>query len=162
MNGGWGISYEIALRWMPLDLTDDTSTLVQVMAWCCMSPNGITRPQWVKGLSWPIPGSTVSHCHEHLPSLVFSVLHLLPSFWPGWPWPCSLLPWPGWWAGAVLPYASAAWRQGHSVGTAATEEERITAGKILLPLNYWCHFYVEGWCASTQDCDIKLNAETFK
>ena len=22
MNGGWGISYEIALRWMPQDLTD--------------------------------------------------------------------------------------------------------------------------------------------
>ena len=34
VNGGWGISYEIALRWMPLDLTDDKSTLVQVMAWC--------------------------------------------------------------------------------------------------------------------------------
>ena len=62
VNGGWGISYEIALRWMPLDLTDDKSTLVQVMAWCCqasshylsqywprsMSPNGVTRPQWVK------------------------------------------------------------------------------------------------------------------
>ena len=61
LNGGWGISYEIALRWMPLNLTDDKSTLVQVMAWCrqatshylsqCwpryMSPNGITRPQCV-------------------------------------------------------------------------------------------------------------------
>ena len=35
LNGGWGISYEIALRWMPLDLTD-------------MSPNGVTKPQWVK------------------------------------------------------------------------------------------------------------------
>ena len=23
MNGGWGISYEIALKWMLLDLTDD-------------------------------------------------------------------------------------------------------------------------------------------
>ena len=60
MNGGWGISYEIALRWMPLDLTDK-STLVQVMAWCrqetshylsqcwprSMLPNGVTRPQWV-------------------------------------------------------------------------------------------------------------------
>ena len=32
VNGGWGISYEIALRWMPLDLTGDKSTLVQVMA----------------------------------------------------------------------------------------------------------------------------------
>ena len=31
VNGGWSISYEIALRWMPLDLTDK-STLVQVMA----------------------------------------------------------------------------------------------------------------------------------
>ena len=61
MNGGWGISCEIALRWMQLDLTDDKSTLVQVMAWCCQatshylsqcwprsrSPNVITRPQWV-------------------------------------------------------------------------------------------------------------------
>ena len=47
---------------MPLDLTDDKSTLVQVMAWCrqatslylrqCwprfLSPYGVTRPQWVK------------------------------------------------------------------------------------------------------------------
>ena len=61
VNGGWGISFEIALRWMPLDLTDDKSTLVQVMAWCrqatshylsqrwprSMSPNGVTRPQWL-------------------------------------------------------------------------------------------------------------------
>ena len=61
VNGGWGISYEIALRWMPLNLTDDKSTLVQVMAWCrqatshylsqcwprSMSPYGVTRPQWV-------------------------------------------------------------------------------------------------------------------
>ena len=61
VNSGWGISYEIALRWMPLDLTDDKSTLVQVIAWCrqatshCLSqcwprstsPNRVTRPQWV-------------------------------------------------------------------------------------------------------------------
>ena len=51
-----------ALRWMPLDLTEDKSTLVQVMAWCrqatshylsqcwpsSMSPYGLTRQQWVK------------------------------------------------------------------------------------------------------------------
>ena len=56
-----------ALRWMPRDLTDDKSTLVQVMAWCrqatshylsqcwpsSMSPYGITRPQWVN--PWYIP-----------------------------------------------------------------------------------------------------------
>ena len=61
MNGGWGIS-EIALRWVPQYLTEDKSTLVQVMAWCrqatshnlnqCwprfVSPNGVTGPQWVK------------------------------------------------------------------------------------------------------------------
>ena len=65
MNGGWCISHEIALRWMPLDLTDDKSTLVQVMAWCrqatshylsqcsprSMSPNGVTGSQWVKGVN---------------------------------------------------------------------------------------------------------------
>ena len=65
MNGGWGISCKIALRWMPLDLTDDKSTLVQVMAWCrqatshylsqcwprSLSLYGITRPQWWKVLN---------------------------------------------------------------------------------------------------------------
>ena len=62
VNGGWSISYKIALRWMPQDLTDDKSTLVQVLAWwrqatshylsqcwpTSMSPYGVTRPQWVK------------------------------------------------------------------------------------------------------------------
>ena len=32
VNGGWGLSDDIALRWTPLDLTDDKSPLVQVMA----------------------------------------------------------------------------------------------------------------------------------
>ena len=58
---GWDISHEISSRWMSLDLTDDKSTLVQVMAWCrqatshylsqcwprSLSPYGVTRPQWV-------------------------------------------------------------------------------------------------------------------
>ena len=58
-----GIFCEIALRWMSLDLSDDKSTLVQVMAWCrqatshyylsqwwprSLSPYCVTRPQWVK------------------------------------------------------------------------------------------------------------------
>ena len=61
MTDGWGISCKIALRWMPLNLTDGKSTLVQVMAWCrqatshylsqCwrrfMSPYGVTRSQSV-------------------------------------------------------------------------------------------------------------------
>ena len=60
----WGISCEIALDWMSLDLTEDKSTLVQVMAWCrqatshylsqcwprSVSPYGVTRPQWVNSL----------------------------------------------------------------------------------------------------------------
>ena len=64
VTDGRGISCKIALRWMPLDLTDDKSTLVQVMAWCrqapshylsqcwprSMSPNGVTRPQSVNEL----------------------------------------------------------------------------------------------------------------
>ena len=62
---GWGISCEIALIWMPLDLTDDKSTLVQVMAWCrqatshylsqcwpsSLSPYGVIRPQWFNSLA---------------------------------------------------------------------------------------------------------------
>ena len=63
----WCVSCEIALRWISLDLTDDKSTLVQVMAWCrqatshylsqCwprfMSPYDVTGPQGVnKPTSW--------------------------------------------------------------------------------------------------------------
>ena len=54
-------SNDNALRWKPWDLTDDKSTLVQVMAWCrqaashylsqcwpsSMLPYGFTKPQWV-------------------------------------------------------------------------------------------------------------------
>ena len=64
MTDGWGISCELALRWMSLDLTDDKSTLVKVIVWChqatrhylsqwwprCLSSYGIIRPQWVNSL----------------------------------------------------------------------------------------------------------------
>ena len=60
--GTFRASFDKVLRWMMQDLTDDESTLVQVMAWChqatshylsqcwtrSMSPYGIIRPQWVK------------------------------------------------------------------------------------------------------------------
>ena len=60
----WFISCEIALTWKPQDLTDDKSTLVQVMFWCPQAPShylnqcwpsslslyGNTRPQWVNCL----------------------------------------------------------------------------------------------------------------
>ena len=68
--GGWGISCELALRWTSIDLTDDKSSLVQVMAWrrhaTSHYPNqcwprsptlyGFTRPQWVnlKCMSHPM------------------------------------------------------------------------------------------------------------
>ena len=78
VNGGWSISNEIILRWMPLDLTDDKSTLVQVMAWCrqatsyylsqcwprSMSPNGVTRPQWVNSLPL-VPHICMSDSCQH-------------------------------------------------------------------------------------------------
>ena len=61
VSDGWVISCELALRWMSPDLTDDKSTLVQVMAWCRQAtshylnqfwprsptPYGVTWPQWV-------------------------------------------------------------------------------------------------------------------
>ena len=64
MTDGCDISSKIAVRWISLDLSDDKSTLVQVMAWChqvtshymnqCWPRSlplyGVTRPQWVKCL----------------------------------------------------------------------------------------------------------------
>ena len=46
---GWSISCEIALRscrWMSLDLTDDKSTLVQVMAWCRQATSHYLSQCW--------------------------------------------------------------------------------------------------------------------
>ena len=64
--GGWGISPKIILKWKSEGLTDDKSTLGQVMAWCrqatshyltqcwprSLSPYGVPRPQWVKDTWW--------------------------------------------------------------------------------------------------------------
>ena len=51
----WGVLCEMIPKRMWLDLTDDKSTLVQVMShylsqcWpISLSPYGVTRPQWVK------------------------------------------------------------------------------------------------------------------
>ena len=80
MIDGWGISCEIAYRWMSVDLTDDKSALVLVIAWChqatsnylsqCwpryMSPNGVTRLRWINILLcrvypiWYKPGSPLA------------------------------------------------------------------------------------------------------
>ena len=71
----WCISCEIAIRWMLLDLTDDKSTLVQVMDWCrqatshylcqcwprSMWPYGFIRPQWVNDMiTYPCPKISVN------------------------------------------------------------------------------------------------------
>ena len=86
--------YEITLRWMPLDLTYDESTLVQVMAWCrqatshylsqcwpkSMPPNGITRPQWVKPLRWRSSWNSFSWKASPVYPLK-SILWLLMTWW---------------------------------------------------------------------------------
>ena len=48
---GWGISCEIAMIWMSLDLIDDQSTLVQVMAWCRQAPSHYLIQCWPRSLS---------------------------------------------------------------------------------------------------------------
>ena len=51
VNGCWGISHVIALRWMPVDLTDDKATLVQVMAWCRQATSHYLSQCWPRSLS---------------------------------------------------------------------------------------------------------------
>ena len=48
--GGWGISCEIALIWTSLDFTDDQSTLVQVVAWCCQATSHYLSQCWPRFL----------------------------------------------------------------------------------------------------------------
>ena len=48
---GCEISYETVLRWMSMDLIDDKSTLVQVMAWPrSISPHCVTRLLYVNSI----------------------------------------------------------------------------------------------------------------
>ena len=63
---GWVLSCEIVLKWLSSDLTDNQSTLAQVMAWCrqatnhylslffrsSVTPYDIIRPQ---GINWGEP-----------------------------------------------------------------------------------------------------------
>ena len=60
---GWGVSYEIALRWLSQDFTYDISTLVQVMAWCRQA----TTITWAN----VVP----DHC-RHMPSLGLNEINL--------------------------------------------------------------------------------------
>ena len=94
VTGGWGISCEIAHRWMNFT---DKSSLVQVMAWChqatshylsqcrprSMSPHGITRPQWVKLSGYVESGPRFSWLSSSL--FVFSRFHVQHQF-PTAPW----------------------------------------------------------------------------
>ena len=72
-------------RWMPCALTNDKSTLVQVMAWChqatshylsqcwpsSMSPYGVTRPQYVKNkFQWNLNQNTKLLIHENIFEIV--------------------------------------------------------------------------------------------
>ena len=46
-----GISSEIIHRWLSLDLTDEKSTLVQVMTWCRQAPSHYLSQCWPRSLS---------------------------------------------------------------------------------------------------------------
>ena len=87
MTDGWVISSKIVLRWMSLDLTDDKSTVLQVMTWCCQATSlylsqnwprslllvGVTRLQWgnMQVMTWCCQATS----------------HYLSQYWPR-----SLLP----------------------------------------------------------------------
>ena len=49
--GGWGISCELALGWMSLDLIDNKSTLVQVMTRCRQATNHYLGQCWPRSMS---------------------------------------------------------------------------------------------------------------
>ena len=41
------ISGQINIRWIPYDFSDDKSTLVQIMAWCCQPTSHYLNPCWL-------------------------------------------------------------------------------------------------------------------
>ena len=99
VTDGWGFSCEIAHRWMPLDLTDDKSTLVKVMAWCrqaishylswcwprCMSSYGVTRPRWAV--------STIQYTPRNMHTVFTLLCFVVVIHWLTFPYPSGLLHW---------------------------------------------------------------------
>ena len=56
-------SKDNALRWMPRDLTDDKSTLVQVMAWCRKATSHYLSQCWPSSMShMATPGHNEMKC----------------------------------------------------------------------------------------------------
>ena len=134
---GWGISCELALRWMSLDFTDDQSMLVQVMAWCrqatshymsqcwprSLSPYGVTRPQWVNykfGIKPHLSGTNKLIMYDHKQhlsyyewsSMIFAVSILVRA--PPLIALCLLMPFNGWqmWKwGSSFSVIMASWRK---------------------------------------------------
>ena len=51
MIGGRGIFCKMALKWMWMDLTDDKSSLVQVMAWCPQATSHYLSQCWPRSMS---------------------------------------------------------------------------------------------------------------
>ena len=59
--------YDIVLRWMSQDLTDDKSTLIQLKAWCCQATSHHLNQCWPRS---PTPyGVTSYHNELHLTTL---------------------------------------------------------------------------------------------
>ena len=131
VNGGWGIFNEIAHWWMPLDLTDDNSTLVQVMAWCrqatshyliqcwprSLSPNGVTRPQWVKVTMKKIFGHH-GYKNQLLTLRIFPANYQYANIVPYLPMPSpstvlnELTQWPQpWWVNSLWPSDAIWWHR---------------------------------------------------
>ena len=91
VTDGWVISCEISLSWMSLNLTDDKSILVLVMAWChqasshylnqcwprSMLPYGVTGPQWVKEQHFDGGGWKITMLHDKFLDEIAKMLLML-------------------------------------------------------------------------------------
>ena len=87
-------SYDNGLTWMSHDLTNNTSTSVQVIVWCCQAPSHYLRQSWLRSVS---PYGITMHLvmtyhqfnlHNH-PSVHFSVVMYL--MMPFSKWQCVVL-----------------------------------------------------------------------
>ena len=80
MNGGWSISYEIALRWMPLDLTDEKSTLIQVMAWCPQATSHYLSQCWPRPMASLGPNELIHRGRDKMAAIQQMTV------WNAFPW----------------------------------------------------------------------------
>ena len=74
-NSSMGTCNEICLRWMPQNLTNEKSTLIQVLAWCPKATNHYLSQCWPRTMMVSLCHNEFNHVHVFVLYIYLCELH---------------------------------------------------------------------------------------